>query len=597
MSQRFTFHSPLARKPRRFGGGALLGITAFASLSVAFVSCGGDDSSLSCGAGTTQKGSECIALDQGTAGNGGASSGGTSGTGGGHTGEGWEFEGATAVAPASETALLVVWDEAPGASFNVYVAKKEDGFNFSVPQTTAPIGARSVLVTGLDEDTKYFIVVRAVLDGEEDDNTVVVSGTTAKDDEPPRFAGATKAEPAGAAEVKLSWARAKDDLTPPEAIQYVVYFGLDSKSVDLEAPFAVSAPGARSIVVKRLPLPDTEYFFVVRALDAAGNQDSNDIQVSAKSGPDTTPPRFAGCTSAKGKSATTLDVFWDPATDDTARPEELSYNIYASKTPDGHNFSEPGATVTGAVTQGVIAGLSPDTEYYVVCRAADPSGNEDENTSPRLAKTASDDEPPVFAGVAALENVTAEGFDVTWAAATDNDDDEDQIVYRVYIAEASGEQDFDAEPTAVVEEGATSVTIRSLSSNTPYFVVVRAQDTAGNVSDNTEELSTSTLVSLRRDIELPIFSSKCATAGCHTGSQALHGMRLDPGWSYLSTVGVDALSVAGAGSKRVVAGDPGASHLYERIISEDLSIKMPPTGDPVDTDIIRLWIEQGALRN
>ncbi len=605
MTMRFSFDGLSDnRLLRKLTGRAAYCLSALTALSVAFVSCGGDDSSLSCGEGTSQKGSVCIAdmLGMAGGGNGGAgtggrnSTGGTNGTGGSPS-EAWTFDGATAVAPVNATSLLVVWGAAPGASFNIYVSKKATGFNFSSPQTTAPVGARSVQLTGLDEDTEYFVVVRAVLNGKEDDNTEVVSGTTGADTKAPTFAGATKAAPAGAAEVKLSWAAAKDNLTPAEAIQYIVYFGLAGGAVDLETPFAVSAPGAKSIVVKGLPLADTEYYFIVRALDAAGNQDDNIIEVSAESGPDTSSPQFAGCTAAQASSATAIDVFWDPATDDTVKADQITYNIYASKTPDGHNFSEIGATVTGT-NKGTITGLSPDTLYYLVCRAADPSGNEDENASTRSATTKDDDQPPVFAGITGLTATTnAKGFDVTWAAASDNQTPEADIIYDVFVADASAGQVFDEEPTTSSLPGATGVTLDTLKSNTQYFVVVRARDLANNKSENTEELSGTTFVSLVKDIELPIFSSKCATSGCHTGTVGpTGGMQLDPGWSWINTVNVAAQTGLGSGKTRVVPGKPEESHLYERITLTDFN-KMPPTGDPVDTEIIRLWIEQGALKN
>jgi hypothetical protein len=572
-----------------------LKLTAFATLigsaaAPLVVGCGSDESDLSCGTGTRQDGSTCVADLSNLGGAGGESGGQTT----------LDFDGVVSVAPASDTALLVVWGEAsyPEATFNVYVAKSEDGFNFSTPQATAPAGSRSLEIAGLNEDTEYFVTVRAELNGKEEQNKVVKSGKTGNDSEAPSFAGATKAEPATAAAVRLSWKSASDDLTPDEALTYVVYFGTKSGEVDLEAPFAVSAPGDSSMVVSGLPLADTEYFFVVRARDAAGNMDDNEIEVSAKSGPDTTAPIFGGCTVALTKTATSVEVFWEPATDDTAAPDQIVYNLYASKTPDGQNFAEPHATITGGVTKGVVPGLSPDTTYYVVCRAADPSGNEEENVVARSAKTKDDDTPPVFAGITGLENITSQGFDVTWNAATDNQTAAADIVYDVFVASTSGAQDFEAMPAATSAPGATAVTIESLDSNTDYFIVVRARDLAANLSDNDEELLGTTLVSLLNDIELPIFQNKCATTGCHSGASPTGNMRLDPGFAWFATVNQPSQTGLGSGKDRVEPGDISTSHLYERIIlPADNVNRMPPTGDLVDSTVIGLWIQQGALNN
>src|SRR5690606_36488208 len=93
--------------------------------------------------------------------------------------------------------------------------------------------------------------------------------------------------------------------------------------------------------------PDTEFFFIVRARDAAGNTDDNEIEVSAVSGPDVVAPTFSGCSAATVRNASSFDVFWTPAVDDIVGAEEISYNLYASTEPNGHNFSEPNDTVVG----------------------------------------------------------------------------------------------------------------------------------------------------------------------------------------------------------------------------------------------------------
>src|SRR5690606_6839267 len=204
----------------------------------------------------------------------------------------------------------------------------------------------TIVLGGLEEETTYYAVVRAVVGDVEVPNDVVVSTTTAEDDEGPRFAGVESAESAPGAAVVVSWEAATDDLTPPGALLYFVYAGLTAETVDLNNPVGVSLPGATDTKVS-LPSPDTEYFFVVQARDAAGNFDGNEAQVGAESGEDVEAPVFAGCKSAVRRTASSILVTWEPARDDIALPEEITYNLYASETEDGFNFLAPDAQITG----------------------------------------------------------------------------------------------------------------------------------------------------------------------------------------------------------------------------------------------------------
>ncbi len=585
--------------------------------------CGGED--LSCGEGTKKSGSQCIAVAQDMSSIGGA--GGAGGAPAVVEGPSFEFDGALALAPASATSLLATWTplsvDGEEATYNIYVATTEDGFNFSSPQAEAPAGATAFLLSGLDADTEYFVVVRAVIDGEEDDNEVSRSATTQEDTEPPEFVGADSAEPDEAAAVKLTWKPATDALSSAGAMIYVVYMGTTADDVDLEVPVAVSRPGATSIVVDKLPAPDTEYFFLVRARDAAGNFDDNEVIVSGKSGKDLTPPKFGGCTLASGKTARSVEALWNAATDDTSAPEEISYNIYVSKKSGEQNFSVPGATIVGD-ERGIVPDLETATDYYVVCRAVDASGNEAENFVEVTATTKSDDEAPEFQGVTNILNITPTGFDVEWNPGSDNQTAEDALVYQVYVSETSGGHDFSEDSDdlkATSMPGATGVTVAGLGSNTDYYVVVRALDLAENQSQTTVEFAVTTFVSFAADIESPIFGQRCATATCHEIFNPTAGMKLAPGWAYNDLVGDEGLGVDANTSvayefydddglktpmKRVKPGDSARSFILKRVDPPVLNpplpgdFKMPPTGDdlaPAQIELIQLWIDQGAQNN
>lgn len=545
-------------------------------------------SSLSCGAGTVEKGEQCVAAESDE--------------------EVMEidFDGARAAAPASETSILVAWlpSETPDVVYHVYLATSEDGFNFSEPLAVAPAGASTVVLGGLDEETAYYVNVRASVGESEVPNEVVVTATTALDDEGPRFDGVVSAEAAPGAAVELTWEKATDDLTPAEALLYFVYAGPSAEEVDTNNPIGVSLPGATSIRVV-LPVAEEKYFFLVQARDAAGNFDGNEEVVSSLSGEDREPPSFAGCKSAVGRTASSILVTWEPATDDIASQQEVVYNLYASETVNGFNFLAPDAQVTGA-SSGIIPGLERNTSYFVLCRAQDPSGNEDDNLRFQTARTKSDDVPPEFGGIVAVDNITASSVEVVWTTATDNQTPSESIVYDVFLAQEEDGFDFETdEPWMTTEPGATQIAIEDLEPNTAYYVVVLARDEGENRSEPEPPVGIKTLISFQVNV-LGIFSAKgCAAASsCHAGASPSGFLSLSPALAYDELVGVVATTLPGY--ERVEPGNPADSHLVHRVKGEfpgepppDLA-RMPADGNflsEAQISIIERWIAQGAENN
>ncbi|MCA9632637.1 MAG: fibronectin type III domain-containing protein, partial [Myxococcales bacterium] len=310
-----------------------------ASLSAGLLpSCGGED--ITCGSGTHKNGSECVPNAEGSG-----------GTGSNPENAPPTFDGIRSVAPAGDTALQVTWNAATDDAtatealvYNVYVATSAGGQNFGAPTVTSPPGAQSVLVAGLTAGTEYHIVVRAQDEaGAMDENTAEQSGTPEADDAPPTFGGITGAEAAGATEVKVSWDAATDDKTPAEGITYTVRWASTSGGAATGKVGAVSVPGASSVIVKGLPLAETSFFFNVRASDAAGNSESNELEKEGSTGKDTTPPVFGGCTGIGAPGATKATLSWDPARDDVETVDTMTYNVYAfTEPPDAETpFGEP----------------------------------------------------------------------------------------------------------------------------------------------------------------------------------------------------------------------------------------------------------------
>lgn len=597
---------PLSARSRFILGSAL------ASILGAACSSSTPSNDLTCGTGTHQDGNQCLSdttgqpvgPDGGTQADGSVPPDGTATP----TAKAPNFAGVTSVAPAALTSLQVTWNPAKDdvtpaerLVYNVYVATSAGAQNFSAPTATTPPGATSILLNTVTANTTYYVVVRAVNEAKvEDDNKAEQNAKTQADTAPPTFAGAASAEPAEGSSLKVSWPAATDDLTPGPGMTYLVYLASSPGAEDLSGPSYVSDVGATSLVVKGLPNPSTTYYAIVRARDAAGNMDTNKVEVSGKTGTDTKPPVFSGCTSATVKDASSITVTWNAASDDTTPANQIVYDVFASKTPGGEDFTTPTQTFTTG-TMGVVQGLTQATTYYVVCRARDLSNNSDTNKSERTATTLSDGVPPTFAGLTSISNQTATTVDLNWAAATDDQTAQGDIVYDVYQASAPGGEVFTQQPTATSNAGATSITISGLTSATQYYWVVRARDRAGNHDANTVEKGALTDVSFVANV-MPIFGQHCAVSGCHVPGNPPYGLVLiPPSVAYGNIYNVASQEVPS--SKRVVPSSSATSYLYKKIVGPvPFGEIMPPaaandTLTTLEKDIIKNWIDQGAQQN
>lgn len=528
------------------------------------------------------------------------------------------FAGATSLAPASTTAVLVTWGAASDSgadggvfTYRVYLATSPGGENFAVPTAVSAPGATSLVIdNGLTPNTKYYVVVRAVdASGREDTNVTEQSTTTQADTTPPVFEGVSSVTSAPEASLTIAWQAATDDLTPAPGIVYDVFLSTTAGGENLNVPDAVSPPGATSLTVTGLAQANTTYYVVVRAVDAAGNVDTSPesvIEKSGKSGSDDIAPVFGGCTSAAKVDAQSIAVTWNSATDNSTPAAEIVYDVFAATTQGGQDFSHPTQTfkaVAGvAPTGGLVDGLKSGTTYYLVCRARDLSDNSDQNTYARVATTAIDSMPPTFAGVSGNRNVTPTTVDLYWnTPATDDQTPSSEIVYLVYQSTTSGGEPMgDAgAPVATSMPGATFVTVTGLTPANTYYWIVRAEDRAGNIEADTHETSATTLVSFSQNV-VGVLGQHCAVTGCHIPGSPPNGLVMTPSQAYQNLVGVSVVESTGL---RVDPGDAADSYIYLKVTdTAPVGTQMPPpsTGDSLSSaeiDIIRDWINQGALQN
>ena len=80
----------------------------------------------------------------------------------------------------------------------------------------------------------------------------------------------------------------------------------------------------------------------------------------------------------------------------------------------------------------------------------------------------------------------ARSYILTWTAATDPVTPSAQIVYDIFVATASGAEDF-AKPTFTTSPGAVSFQTPDEPRGTTLYFVVRARNAAGHEDTNTAE--------------------------------------------------------------------------------------------------------------
>jgi hypothetical protein len=425
------------------------------------------------------------------------------------------------------------------------------------------------------------------------------------------FSGVTTVATAPEASLTISWPPAMDDLTPQAAIVYDVFLATASGKENLNVPTAVSQPGATSITLGGL-LASTTYYVIVRAVDAAGNvvvSLESDVEKSGLSGTDDVAPVFGGCTSATAVDAQSIAVTWSPASDNSTPPLAIAYDVYASTTEGGQDFTHPTKTFTASgqqvITGGLVDGLKPGSTYYLVCRARDLSGNEDQNTLARVAATAIDTIPPTFAGVTGVQTITATSVQLVWSTpATDSVTPSSEMVYVAYQAKTSmGEVLGDAgAPVATSAPGATSLTINGLTSNTLYYWIVRAVNRAGLVDSNKAETSAATLVSFSQDVLQILDGATNANpcTNCHVPPTAPYGTVLTPSQAYANIVNVTAAE--DPAYTIVIPKNSAQSYLILKLsqASPPFGVQMPYGGPylpATSVQTIRSWIDQGALNN
>jgi hypothetical protein len=297
----------------------------------------------------------------------------------------------------------------------------------------------------------------------------------------PAFGGATALSPVTKTSLLVSWDAAASTTATADTLHYSVYLATKKGGEDWSSP-AGTVTGATSYTLSGLEA-GADYYVVVRAADAEGNQERNRVELHAQARADETPPTFAGAGAATSAEGGKIRVTWSPASDDLSGPSAITYVIYAAETSPVP-ATTPLAEVTG-VTAGEITVPKPLTPYHVLVRAKDAAGNAEANTKEVSAISGADANAPAFGGCTAATATQSNEVQVSWNPAVDDVTPADLLWYDVYAFTTAGPHgNLDAAVAKVSVQGKTTATLDGLSSDTPYYFLCRARDLTGNVGGN-----------------------------------------------------------------------------------------------------------------
>ncbi|MBK5276520.1 MAG: fibronectin type III domain-containing protein [Desulfuromonadales bacterium] len=258
--------------------------------------------------------------------------------------------GVSAVGGANQATIS--WAAVTGAtSYNIYWSTTAG----VTPATGTKITnvASPFVQTGLTAATTYFYVVTAANAVGESAPSAQVSATTASAAVPPAPTGVTAV--GGAAQATISWTAVTG------ATSYNIYWSTTTGVTPLTGTLIANAT---SPFIQTGLIASTTYFYVVTAVNAAGESASS-IQASATTNATPVPPAApTGVTAVGGTNQVTIS--WPAVAGAT------SYNLYWSTTT---GVTPATGTLIANVTSPFIhTGLAASTTYFYVLTALNAVG-------------------------------------------------------------------------------------------------------------------------------------------------------------------------------------------------------------------------------
>jgi Fibronectin type III domain len=351
--------------------------------------------------------------------------------------------------------VTISWTAVGNAtSYNIYWSTTA---LVAATSATKIAGATSPYVqTGLTAGTRYYYIVTAVNSAGEGAASDEASATTTSAPAPtPTVPAAPTGVLAagGTKQVTISWPALSG------ATSYNLYW---STTAGVTKTTGTKIAGATSPTVQNGLTDSTTYYYVVTAVNSAGESDPS-VQVAAATLAPTTSPTVpsapTGATATGGANQVT--VSWSAVSGAT------SYNLYWLTT-SGVTTST-GTKITGTTSPYVHTGLPAGTAYYYIVTAVNGIGESLASTQATATTNA-----PAPSAPAAPTGVSATGgakqVSVSWSTVSG------ATSYNLYWATTSGV----TTATGTKIAGATSPYVQTgLADSTAYFYIVTSQNGAG----------------------------------------------------------------------------------------------------------------------
>lgn len=354
-------------------------------------------------------------------------------------------------------------------------------------------------VTGLKPNTTYYFNVMAMDSTGNKAVYSMVSNTTLPDTTAPLVGGGGTLSFSQIAQdqLKISWSKATDTVTPIDELQYAVY---QSKSDNI--PTVTTAETNGDMVVNYSANidyalitdldPSTTYYFTVVVKDAANNKSAYTMG-NATTAQDTLAPTAGnnGAILSSNLTTTSVSLSWGKATDDYTAQSKIVYSLYRSMlnnigTVTGVNSNGTLVTSGEDLTSYSVTGLNPASTYFFNVVAADASNNK-VAYSQRAISTVIDTSAPSVgnSGIVNASLATSSSVLLSWTMGVDNVTSSDQLTYGVYkstsdnISTVHG-MEADGELVGSFMVGATTLSVKDLDASTQYYFNVMLKDSAGN---------------------------------------------------------------------------------------------------------------------
>ena len=239
-----------------------------------------------------------------------------------------------------------------------------------------------------------------------------------------------------------------------------------TSDVIVSEDISVLGNGGTSVVTSNTRF-DGEVAYVIIGGDMTDKLSDMETAFDSTSSGDTQAPT-ATTLSSTVQTDTTVDLSWTAATDNTA---VTGYKVYKGGVLE---------TTLGNVLTYQVTGLTAATAYNFAVRAIDAAGNEsvDSNTLAITTNTASDTQAPTASTISSTGQSDTT-VDLSWTAATDNTAVTGYKVYKGGVLETT-------------LGNVLTYQVTGLTAATAYNFTVRAIDTAGNESVDSNTLAITT---------------------------------------------------------------------------------------------------------